>query len=276
MPLGPTPSYKVIFNGYQLPGYVQEESTDFNFGTVNSPVPYSLNGSVQQYAGIHNKIVSLRLKVWEQDLLTCKTEIARAADFLMSRINSPSNLYVGYTDRHLTAVPVTVRRQKETSTSSRTLEYDVDFNCRPYFIGETTYTISGSIVGTGTTYLSTSSLFSGTRNIGEDGTWTPVRITLTGTNVTISGYTEEANKYTPFVGTFHSEQTGFISVSGAVTNMQILPETLTATINGANANDRMLWTDYSLYVAPSVTHTGFKVTGTNVSILMNYENRWAL
>jgi hypothetical protein len=95
----------------------------------------------------------------------------------------------------------------------------------------------------------------------DDGGWTPTRITVTGTDVTISGYTA--------TGDF----AGFVSISGAVTNMVIDSDTFTATIGGVNANDRMRWADYRTYVGPGKTF--FTTTGAS-SMTLEYQNRWYL
>jgi hypothetical protein len=97
-----------------------------------------------------------------------------------------------------------------------------------------------------------------TRTI-DDGGWTPTRITVTGTNVTISGYTATG------------EFAGFVSVSGAVTNLVIDSDAFTATIGGLNANDRMRWVDYRTYIGPAKTI--FVTTGAS-SMTVEYNNRW--
>lgn len=54
----------------------------------------------------------------------------------------------------------------------------------------------------------------------SDGGWTPTIITVTGTNVTVSGYTA------------NGEFAGYFSVSGAVTNLVVNTEAFTAEIGG--------------------------------------------
>jgi len=249
MPLGPSQAYLAEFNSYVLPGYVQDESIDSTMNIGQHYAPYA-DGSNSEYTGLQNKMLSLRLKVWEQDYLTCKNEVQRAATIVRSS-RGFSPLYVQSSDRYYEALTQSVKMQKTAGESVRTLEYEVQFECKPWY-----YSVSGySLTGTGTI---------NTDQVGrtiDDGGWTPARITVTGTNVTVSGYTE--------TGAF----AGFISVSGAVTNLIIDSNDVTATISSVNANNRFYTPDYRMYIGPGKTY--LTTTGAS-SMSVTYNNRWYL
>lgn len=245
---GPTPSYLVQYNGYQLPGYAQGESFDSSMNVANHQAPYA-DGSLSEQMGLENKSAQLTMKVWEEDYLTCKEQVGLAATMLHSKRNGFAPLYVQYTDRYYEAMTKKVSEEKTAGGSVRTLEYVVDLECKPWLTSVSGHTI------TGTTTVTTTG-----RTI-NDGGWTPTTITVTGTNVTISGYTD--------TGDF----TGFISISGAVTGMIINSSTYESTISGNNANDRMYWKDYQMLVGPGVTN--FAVTGAS-SCSITYYDRWYL
>jgi hypothetical protein len=93
----------------------------------------------------------------------------------------------------------------------------------------------------------------------SNGGWTPTTITVTGTNVTISGYT------------VNGDFAGFVSVSGAVTSMIIDSDAFTATIGGVNKNNLMKWAEYRTYIGPDKTF--FVITGA-LSCSISYHDRW--
>jgi hypothetical protein len=250
MGLGPAQGYLAKFNSYTLPGYVQEERFDSTINIADHYATYA-DGSDSEYTGLQNKMLSLRLKVWEEDYLACKKEVALAATYLRSKRDGFAPLYVHYTDRYYEALTQTISVEKTAGASVRTLEYEVQFQCKPWLVSETTYTISG----TGTIDTDSAS-----RTIA-DGGWTPTTITVTGTNVTISGYTS--------TGDF----TGFVSISGAVTNLVIDSDAFTAKIGSTNKNEVMKWADYRTYVGPGKTF--FVSTGAS-AMTVQWKNRWYL
>ena len=160
-------------------------------------------------------------------------------------------LYIQLDDRHYDAMTQRVTYDKSVPTSVRIGEYQVQFECKPWLIRDTAHTLTG----TGT--IDTDQV---TRTIA-DGGWTPTTITVTGTNVTISGYT------------VNGDFAGFISVSGAVTNLIIDSDAMTATIGGANKNNVMRWADYKMQVGPDKTF--FTTTGAS-SMTVVYHDRWYL
>lgn len=92
----------------------------------------------------------------------------------------------------------------------------------------------------------------------DDGGWTPTVVTVTGEDITIEGYTA-------------FDPTGYISISGEVTNLVIDTENRTVTMDGENATDRLYSADYALYVG--VGETFFDVQGAT-SVSISYRNRW--
>lgn len=250
MSIGPAQTYLARYNSYTLPGYVQEETIDSSMNVANHQAPYA-DGSLSEYAGLENKQISLTLKVWEQDYISCKKEVAKAATILYTKRNGFAPLYIQYSDRYYEALTKKIDEGKVAGTSVRTLDYTVLFECKPWLTSISGHTLSG------TTTVTTDSVG---RTI-NDGGWTPTIITVTGTNVTISGYTA--------TGDF----TGFISISGAVTSMIINSDTYESTIGGNNANDRHYWTDYQMFVGPG--KTSFDITGAS-SCTISYNDRWYL
>ena len=248
MPVGPAQNYLARYNTFQLPGYVQNETFDSVNNVATHYAPYA-DGSESEYTGLQNKMLSLRLKVWEQDFATCSDQISLAATMLRSKKRGFAPLYVQRTDRYYNALVQSVKKENTAGAPVRIQEYEVQFECKPWAYSTSGYTITG----TGTI---------DTDQVGRtisDGGWTPTLITVTGTNVTISGYTA--------MGDF----AGFVSISGAVSSMIIDSDAVTATIGGVNKNSLMYTPDYRTYVGPG--KTTFVITGAS-SCSITYHNRW--
>lgn len=250
MPLGGSQQYLARYNDFVLPGYVQTEQIESTMNIANHYADYA-DGSNSEYTGLQNKLLSLSLKVWEPDYPTAKNAVQQAATYLRSRRIGWAKLNVMHSDKYYWALAQKITEDKTAGTSTRILEYQVQFECKPWLISTSGYTLTGT--GTVTTDQVGRTI--------DDGGWTPTYITVTGTNVTVSGYTETG------------EFAGFVSISGAVTNMIINSDTFTATIGGINANDRMRWADYRIYAG--VGKTTFVTTGAS-SMTINYNNRWYL
>lgn len=246
MPIGPPAEYLVKYNGYTLPGYLQNEGFDSIMNIADHYAAYA-DGSNSEYTGLGNKEIPLRLKVWEQDYLTCKEQVRLAATYLRSS-RGYAPLYVQSADKHYEAQVVSIKTEKEAGTSVRTLEYEVSFRCKPWLIKDAQRQISG----TGT--ITTDSV---SRTI-NDGGWTPTLITVTGTNVTVSGYTA-------------TDFTGYFSVSGAVSSLVVDSENYTAKIGSTNKNNVMKTIDYRVYVGPG--KTSFAITGAS-SCTIKWYDRW--
>lgn len=250
MPLGPSQNYLVRYNGYQLPGYLQTESFDSVMNIASHYGTYA-DGSESEYTGLQNKQIQLALKVWEQDFLTCSEQITLAATMVRSKRDGFAPLYVQYTDRYYDALTPLIKKENTAGRSVRLQEYQLTFETKPWLTSTSGYTLTG----TGT--IDTDQV---SRTI-SDGGWAPTTVTVTGTNVTISGYTATG------------DQTGFISISGAVSSLIVTSEPMTATIGGANKNGLMYSTDYRLYAGPGKTY--FAITGAS-SCTIAYHNRWYL
>jgi hypothetical protein len=247
MPMGPSQQYLVKYNNYVLPGYLQSESFDSLMNIANHYGAY-IDGSPSEETGLSNKSISLTLKVWETDYLTCKQQVELAATYLRSYRGGFAPLYVQYPDKHYEAMVKNIKVDKAVG-SVRLLEYSVDFECKPWLIGETTHTI------TGTGSFDTDQV---SRSITNGG-WTPATITVTGTNPVISGMTAD------------SQSTGSITISGAVAGMIIDTEAFTAEISSVNRNDLVVTKDYRLFIGPG--KTTFTSTGAS-SISIDYQDRW--
>lgn len=256
MSLGPSQSYLAQYNSFVLPGYVQSESFPSESRIVEHYAAYA-DGSNSEYTGLNNKVISLKLKVWEQDYATCKQQVQKAATMLRSKRDGFAPLYIQFSDRYYEAMTGPIRVEATAGSTVRTLEYTVDFQCKPWLVSTASYTASGTGLNGSTQTFSTAG-----RTI-DDGGWTYGSVLLSGTNVTVSGYTA--------TGDF----AGFISVSGAITNLTIDSENYTSTTsNGTvNRNSYMKAIDYRMWVGPQVTY--FTVTGAT-KCEITYKNRWYL
>jgi hypothetical protein len=248
MPLGPAQQYIVTYNGYQLPGYAQSEDDPSEMSIVDH-YAFGWDGSLSQVAGLTNKELSMEFKVWEATYQECKNQYHKATAILRSRREGTARLFVDYTDRYFDATVKSVRYNQSVADSRRLLIYSVNFDCLPWMTSTATHTLNG----TGT--VTTDSV---SRDITYGG-WTPGRITLTGTNVTVSGYTETG------------EFAGFVSVSGGVTGLTIDTYRSTSSLGGDTADGYMYYKDYGLWVGPG--KTTFVTTGAS-SFSLSYEDRW--
>lgn len=246
MPLGPAQQYLAEYNGQQLPGYVQNESFDSQLNIAQHYGAY-IDGSPSEDTGLANKVLNLTLKVWEQDYLTCKQQVDYAATILRSKRNGWAPLHVQYSDKHYDAMVKNISISKEAGTSVRTLDYSIEFECRPWLIGESLHTFSGSspLVTTGRTI--------------SNGGWSPTIITVTGSNIDIVGVDSLG------------ETTGHITINGSVTNLVIDTEAFTAVDDGGNKNAQMTTADYRMYVGTG--ETTYTFTGAS-SIEVKYYDRW--
>jgi hypothetical protein len=247
MPLGPSQQYLVKYNNYVLPGYLQSESFESAMNIASHYGPY-IDGSPSEETGLSNKVLNLTLKVWETDYLTCKQQIELAATYLRSYRSGFANLYVQYPDKHYAAMVKDIKVDKSVG-SPRLLEYTVEFECKPWLMGEVLRTLTGT---------GTSDTDQVSRTIA-DGGWTPTIITVTGAAPVISGLTADG------------QSTGSIIVSGSVTNLIINTEAFTATMAAVNRNDLLTTKDYRMFVGPE--KTTFTITGAS-SCSIAYYDRW--
>lgn len=238
-PIGPAQQYLARYNNYILPGYVQSESFDSIMNIVQHPAAY-VDGGPSEETGLANKALSLELLVWETNYLSCKQQVDLAATYLRSYRGGWANLYVQRADKHYSAMVKSVTMDKSTGSSVRTLNYKVDFECRPWLIGEELHVISSDTDEVWRTM--------------DSGGWTPTIVTLTGNS--ISGVTADG------------QSTGNIVTTG-VTGLVVDTEAFTATIGGVNKNALVTTKDYRLYVGPG--RTTFTVDG---SASISYYDHW--
>lgn len=250
MSLGPPQHYLAKFNSFVLPGYVQKESLGTTASFASHEAPYS-DGSPTEYTGRLNKQLQVTLQVYEQDYSTCKREVQKGATILRSKKYDFAPLYLQYSDRYYTARTSSVKIDKSVPSSVRLLNYDAIFECKPWLTGVATQTLIG-----GAGVITTDQV---SRSI-EDGGWTPAIISVTGTDVTVSGYTD-------------SEFTGYFSATGGVTNLVVDSEAVTATMGGINQNSIIPIVDYRVYIGPG--KTSFAITGA-LTCSITYQNRWYL
>jgi hypothetical protein len=240
---GGPPTYLVEYNGYVLPGYAQTESFTSDVD-VKTHMPYQEDGSNSEIMGLRNKMISLTMKVIEQDYFTSKMEAQYAATILRTNKSGYAPLYVEKLDRYYLVKPK--RMSIDQTARDRMLTYSVEFDALPWITSNQSYTLTGT--GTITT--------DAVGRTQASGGWTPTIIKVSGTNVTISGYTDSG------------EFTGFASISGVVNNFEINSQEYYATDNTAMNN-----LDFKIYVGPGKTN--FAVTGAT-SCEISYNNRWDL
>jgi hypothetical protein len=233
----------IIYNGYLLPGYLQKESFN-NTQRIRMYESPHVDDQNAEYIGLENKIISLQLKLTGDSFNDLKTEATKASTMVWSARNN-AKLYIHGLDKYYLASPRSFKIDNDAY--NRTLDYTVDFTAQPWLYSDSINTITGttSLVTTGRTIA--------------DGVVTPATIRISGTDVTVSGYTAE--------GVFM----GYFATSGSVSNLIVDSENYSATINGVNKNELMKNLDYQIYVGQGVTY--FDITGAS-SAEISWRNRW--
>lgn len=238
-----------VSTSFRLAGYLQSEGLVSDMDTGDYYSPYS-DGSRSEYLGLTNKSLPITMRIWKGNnatLADLKADFEETASYLRTA-KGYMRLYLYYPDKYYEVLTQDINYDKSVDSSSRILDYNVDFEAKPWL-----YSVSGhTLTGTGT-------LVTSGRTI-DNGGWTPTIVQVTGTDVTISGFTA-------------TDFTGFITISGAVTNMIIDTERGQATIGGQYANHLMYDKDFSLYVGPG--ETTFVITGAS-SCVITYKDRWYL
>jgi hypothetical protein len=239
-------TYLVKYGSYILPGYAQSESFVSSMNVQDHQAPY-MDGSLSAYSGLENKIISMKMRVFDEGgYLFTKTQTQRAATMLRA-YSGWTKTYIQNPDRYYLTLAKSIKIEKDAQTTGKILDYDFELEAKPWLISDKIYTVSGI------------SLITATRTL-DNGTWTPTNIRISGTNITLSGYTA-------------TEFTGFISVSGAVTNMYITNEPFTATISNIDRITAIKNFDSSLYIGPGTTYVA--VTGATLCEI-TYQDRWEL
>lgn len=241
--------YLVKYNNYTLPGWAQREAFDSIEAMARHPVHNSY--SLTEYLGLQNKSIEIEMLDKKDTYYEAKQEVQKAATYLRSKRSGFGKLYIQQADKYYLALPKSISMDKEVRSDSRTIQYKVSFEAKPWLLSDHQHII------TGTTLITTDS-------VGRDitsGGWTPATVRLTGNNIVVSGYTDT------------EAYTGFISVSGTTNNLIVDSENFTATINGANKNSIMNNLDYDIYVGPGKTY--FEISGAT-SCQISYRDRWYL
>jgi hypothetical protein len=148
-------------------------------------------GETQEVEGLENKIMTIGMRILESTYYAAKTQASLAYTMLRSA-RSYARLYMFKTGKYYLAETKTISMEQTAGTGERSLPYQVEFEVRPWLYSDIVHRL------TGTTTLDTNDV----NRTMLDGTWTPTRLTVTGTDITVSGYTP--------AGDF----TGFISISG--------------------------------------------------------------
>lgn len=250
---GPAPTYLAKFNNYTLPGYVQRESMDSVTNIASTHGAY-IDGSFAEDVGLENKMLSLTLKVWEDNYDACVEQVRLAATMLRS-VRTFAPLYVQNADKHYTAMVKSITRQKEAGTSVKILEYEVQFECKPWLERDYETNLGGAITSPVTVSTEGRTLASG----GYTPVYAFIGAPSANTVVTISGYTE------------YGEFTGYFSCSG-IANITLDSEGFTALDNnGDSAVQYVIPVDFRLNVGPGTTY--FDITGANW-FGWSYHDRW--
>lgn len=248
-------TYVARFNGYDLPGYVQEETFESieNIHTYMGPYRnmYGSSGREQLLSlntGLQNKTITLKEKLIGFNYRDVKDQVQRAATIVNST-SQYAKLFIENTDTYYLAMGKTLSFEQDAHQKGTTLDYSVEFDAKPFLFSDTVNSVTGitTLTTTGRTLF--------------DGAWTPTTVTMTGTDIAISGYTNTG------------EQAGYISVSGSVTNLVVTSEDYTAIMDDTNRNDVIRNLDYYLYVGVGVTN--FVVTGAT-DCTITWRNRWYL
>lgn len=241
--------YLVKYNNYILPGYLQSEALISEEGIYTTEVDKYDFSTFSEYTGLKNKLIEIELLVVDSTYGATKEQIQKASTMLRSSREDFVRLTLKRPDRYYLALTKSISTGQTAGRGEDKTRYKVTFEAKPWAYGTTRYELTGSI---------------DTDNVNRtlsNGTWSPALVRVTGTNITVSGYTD--------TGDF----TGFISASGTVNDLVIDSESYTATMGGVNRNDLMNNLDYQIYIGPG--RTRFTTTGIT-EITIEYEDRWSL
>ncbi len=233
--------YLVNYNNFELPGYAKAEDFSSDIIINKKYSPYMDEG-LSEAQGLTNKPITVKMIVTGDTYLHMKQQVQKAATIVRSG-REFKKLYIQKADHYYLAIAKKITTSKTVTDSLHVLEYEIEFEAKPWLYSNTIYVASG--VG----------LITIPRTL-DDGGWSYANLTVTGTNVTISGYTS------------NEPYTGFISISGAVNNLVINSEQYTTTNTSV-----MLNKDYRLYIGPETTY--ITVSGASECVI-TYQNRYYL
>jgi hypothetical protein len=213
-----------------------------------------VDGSLSEDTGLENKMISLTLKVWEDDFANCVDKVQLAGTMLRStRTFAP--LYIQSDNKHYTALVKSISRQADAGGSVRTMDYEVQFECKPWLEGDTLHTVHDG-AATNPITIDTDTV---SRTISNGG-WTPVTLYISGQDVTVSGYSSTV------------QCTGYLTISGAASQYIVYSDEYTVVnASGYNVLDQVRPIDFRLFVAPE--KTSFYITGATW-VKLEYYDRW--
>lgn len=132
--------YPIIFNGYQLPGYPQFENFNNETQLVDHDA-FGWDGTHTQQAGVRNLNLRVEFLLYDTEgFRGVRDDFLRAKTYLTSARDEYCPLYIGYDDRYYMAKLVSISRLS-TVAETRTLNYTVEWDCRPELLGSTLITI---------------------------------------------------------------------------------------------------------------------------------------
>lgn len=178
---GPTPTYRVKFNGQYLPGYVQSE--DIPLSMRNSVVEIlNRDGGAFYQNGAAFRTLTLSFRILTRlDNVTGLVHLGdcleqyRDALRIVSRVPSASTLFLGATNHWLVARFKNAENPL-AAPDHRAINYRMDFDVTPYFLGPAVE-VTDAISGNDTIVL----------NIGDTRrTYPVIRIPTAITGITIS------------------------------------------------------------------------------------------
>lgn len=279
-----SPTYIVKYNGYQLPGFLQNESLGSDMTTVEHSAQYA-DGQTVEYTGLQNKSMSLTFRVWETDYATCKEQVQQAASIIRTARDTWAVLTINSTTRQYLAMATSIKMDKSVGSSPKILDYQVDFKCQPWLMSNSTYIIASGFrtdndaltayneISPAYSYRMASGDWGGYEGIVQDdadstsihvrdithGGWSPLDISLSGVR---HGATIRAYQIDPVTG---PTEYNTVTISGAHTWI---------TLGSSDFSGDFAYVDqvdFRTYAAPGP----FYIVVSGVSHAdIRYQNRW--
>lgn len=126
-------TYLVKYNDYTLPGYAQDEAYDSVLRLNVLKAAYH-DGSYPESLGLSNKVITLRMRLWEPSYREVKEKAQKAFTMLRSA-KGFRKLYIQYFDKYYLALVKSVQIDKTVEESGRILDYTIEFECLPWLYG---------------------------------------------------------------------------------------------------------------------------------------------
>lgn len=128
------PRYLVRYNGYDLPGYAQLEDMESVALIQEHPVIY-MNGSDDEYIGISNKTIKIRMAVIGTDYASVKDQVQLATTMVRSS-RGFTKLYIQHYNKYYMALAKTITMSKAVTESMKRIDYEVEFEAKPWLYDE--------------------------------------------------------------------------------------------------------------------------------------------